>query len=99
MNARFESTYFTFACAYYCIFKQSEADGNAIDVKEVMDTWTLQMNYPVITIKKPQPGHSQAQVIQERFLYDSDANITSKYTSPFGYVFIGISPSYKILRQ
>lgn len=51
-----------------------------------MDTWTLQMNYPVITIKKPQPGKAQAQVIQERFLYDPDTNFTSKHTSPFGYV-------------
>ena len=47
----------------------------------MMNTWTLQMGYPVINIR-----HStgdQYLVSQERFLYHTDANITAEYRSPY----------------
>ncbi len=47
----------------------------------MMDTWTLQMGYPVLNIKDK--GNGKFEVSQERFLYDRDANVTSKYKSDF----------------
>lgn len=47
----------------------------------MMDTWALQMGYPVLNIKYK--GNSKFEVFQERFLYDRDANVTSKYKSEF----------------
>ena len=52
--------------------QQSAVEGKVIDVESIMDTWTLQMNYPVITIKKPASGN-MAEVVQERFLYNANA--------------------------
>jgi aminopeptidase N len=50
-----------------------------VDVKTVMDTWTLQMGFPVVTITKMA---DRAVASQKRFLLDgkSDPN-----ESPFGY--------------
>ena len=47
----------------------------------MMDTWTLQMGYPVVNIRHS--GGDQYLVSQERFLYDPNTNVTSKYQSPF----------------
>lgn len=47
-----------------------------------MDTWTLQMGYPVLKIAKKGAGNKYT-VSQERFLYDRKTNVTSKYKSPF----------------
>ncbi|KAK7027938.1 hypothetical protein SK128_026273 [Halocaridina rubra] len=45
-------------------------------VKEIMDTWTLQMGYPVITVSRSTDG-SSATLTQERFLM-STSNSTNK---------------------
>ncbi|KAL3885524.1 hypothetical protein ACJMK2_025576 [Sinanodonta woodiana] len=53
-----------------------------INIKSLMDTWILQMNYPVVTL------HRQGKTLsitQKRFLRNPDANDPLKYTSPFGY--------------
>lgn len=47
----------------------------------MMDTWTLQMGYPVLKITNK--GNNKYEVLQERFLYDRDANVTTKYKSKF----------------
>ena len=47
----------------------------------MMDTWTLQMGYPVLKITKK--GGNKYTVSQERFLYDRTANVTSKFKSQF----------------
>ncbi|KAM6220503.1 glutamyl aminopeptidase [Rhynchocyon petersi] len=47
-------------------------------VKDVMDTWTIQMGYPVLTVK------DKTSIIQKRFLLDSKAN-SSQPHSPLGY--------------
>lgn len=51
-----------------------------MDVKTIMDTWTLQMGFPVVTIKRV--GKSdKAIATQKHFLLDRNANVTVK--SPF----------------
>ncbi|KXJ26595.1 Aminopeptidase N [Exaiptasia diaphana] len=50
------------------------------DVKTVMDTWTLQMGYPVVTVAKK---GNKATVTQKHFLADPTSNVTEK--SPFDY--------------
>ncbi|XP_061441376.1 glutamyl aminopeptidase isoform X2 [Rhineura floridana] len=47
-------------------------------VQEVMDTWTRQMGYPVLTV------YSNSTITQQRFLLDPKAD-PSQLTSAFGY--------------
>ncbi|XP_046380097.2 aminopeptidase N-like [Haliotis rufescens] len=62
--------------------KQSAKEGKNINVKEVMDTWTLQMNYPVVMVIRE---GTRIRVSQQRFLTDPNAKDPGKYTSSFGY--------------
>lgn len=62
---------------------QSVVDGNPLDVKAIMDTWTLQMNYPVVMVTVN--SHGSMQVSQKRFLSNPDAKDSGKYTSPYKY--------------
>jgi len=50
-----------------------------------MDTWTLQMGYPVVTVRR---SDSQISATQQRFLYHPEANFTEEFTSPYGLVLI-----------
>ncbi|KAI8740092.1 aminopeptidase N, partial [Biomphalaria glabrata] len=59
------------------------ADSHRIDVKEVMDTWILQMNYPVVTVKRVDNSNTQLLVSQARYLADRNATELGKYKSPF----------------
>ena len=60
-------------------FKGSES-GLDIQVKDIMDTWTLQMGYPVVTVNR----HNRDMTAwQERFLYNPRANVTEEFTSPY----------------
>ncbi|XP_070179100.1 glutamyl aminopeptidase-like, partial [Littorina saxatilis] len=63
--------------------KASSMD-SSMTVKDVMDTWTLQMGYPVVTVKR-KPGTNQITLSQERFLLSHGSDKTSKYTSPYNY--------------
>ena len=67
-------------CPYFYL-KESCVQGSCKSVKQMMDTWTLQMGYPVLNITKK--SGNKYTVSQERFLYDRKANVTSKYKSPF----------------
>ncbi|KAL5019590.1 hypothetical protein ScPMuIL_002482 [Solemya velum] len=68
---------------WYAWGNQSLADGRErTDVKSIMDTWVLQMNYPVVTVQRHGDGLSARQA---RFLVDPHAADPGKYTSPFGY--------------
>ncbi|CAG2236935.1 CD249 [Mytilus edulis] len=58
----------------------SKKSGNTVDVKAVMDTWTLQMGYPVVSVKK---SGNKFILTQERFLSDGSAT-TNLDESPFG---------------
>lgn len=52
-----------------------------MDVKTIMDTWTLQMGFPVVTIKRA--GSNKATATQKHFLLDPNAVV--KEPSPFKY--------------
>ncbi|KAH6930395.1 hypothetical protein HPB50_013180 [Hyalomma asiaticum] len=47
----------------------AQNEGNRVDVKAVMDSWTLQTGYPVITVNRSYESGS-ANITQERFLVD-----------------------------
>ncbi|PKU47781.1 thyrotropin-releasing hormone-degrading ectoenzyme [Limosa lapponica baueri] len=47
--------------------------GKSVNIQEVMDQWTLQMGYPVITILGNETTDNVIVISQERFVYDSDA--------------------------
>ncbi|XP_045655108.1 LOW QUALITY PROTEIN: glutamyl aminopeptidase [Ursus americanus] len=53
-------------------------EASNLPVKEVMDTWTTQMGYPVLDVK------DMRNIIQKRFLLDPRAN-SSEPHSPLGY--------------
>ncbi|XP_027455517.1 glutamyl aminopeptidase [Zalophus californianus] len=53
-------------------------EASNLPVKEVMDTWTKQMGYPVLNVK------DKRNITQKRFLLDSRANPSEPH-SPLGY--------------
>jgi len=75
-------------CLYICVKYQKEDDTvKSVDIKEVMDTWTLQMGYPVVTVTRT---GSQISATQQRFLFSSQSNFTEEFTSPYGLVLLCI---------
>lgn len=66
---------------WQALAEQSKSDGRDLDVKMIMDTWVLQMNYPVVMVKRT--GENQLTVTQERFVIDTDSS--KKFNSTFGY--------------
>jgi hypothetical protein len=69
--------------AQFYILQQSLIENSLVhNVKEVMDTWTLQMNYPVVKVTYNSAG--QITISQHRYLQDYNATDPGKYTSPFG---------------
>ncbi|KAG7320565.1 hypothetical protein KOW79_016418 [Hemibagrus wyckioides] len=50
-------------------------EGKDMDIKELMDGWTLQMGYPVVTISTNESPENTVTIGQEHFLYDTDAKI------------------------
>ncbi|KAH9512377.1 hypothetical protein Btru_039352 [Bulinus truncatus] len=65
--------------------EQARRDNKNINVKEVMDTWTLQMNYPLVTVTRASGVSNALTVQQERYLQNPDAPELGKYVSPFNY--------------
>ncbi|XP_041459849.1 aminopeptidase N-like isoform X2 [Lytechinus variegatus] len=66
-------------------FALKEADvgkGNN-DVKAIMDTWTLQMGYPVVDLRRH--GANQLNASQEHFLVNPEAGVDDKYID-LGYL-------------
>lgn len=59
---------FHFSNAKTSDFWESLEEASNLPVKEVMDTWTSQMGYPVITV------NARRNLTQKRFLLDSTAN-------------------------
>ncbi|XP_070544138.1 glutamyl aminopeptidase-like [Ptychodera flava] len=55
------------------------------NVPKVMDTWTLQMGYPVVSMEKfhDHTGEEKVRLKQKRFLIDPD--VTDTTTSPYNY--------------
>lgn len=61
-------------CWNFSLFlKALKRVGKSVNIQEVMDQWTLQMGYPVITILGNQTADNVIVISQERFVYDSDA--------------------------
>ncbi|XP_071495550.1 aminopeptidase Ey-like [Diadema antillarum] len=57
-----------------------------IDVKLVMDTWTLQMGYPTVSVSRDYGVQTQTFLAnQSRFLINPEANTTNQYDD-LGYV-------------
>ncbi|XP_053505705.1 thyrotropin-releasing hormone-degrading ectoenzyme-like [Ictalurus furcatus] len=50
-----------------------QREGKVINIKEVMDGWTVQMGYPVVTVSKNESPENTVTISQEHFLYDTDA--------------------------
>ena len=49
----------------------------AVDVDEFMNSWTLQMGYPVVTITKSRSR--TAKISQAKYSFDNDAIADSPY--------------------
>ncbi|CAG2231962.1 ANPEP [Mytilus edulis] len=65
--------------------EQSIADGKperVQNVKQIMDTWTLQMNFPTVFMERT---GDNVRLSQSRYLLDRNATDPGTYTSPFGY--------------
>ena len=61
---------------------QARTEGSDVSVPEVMDTWVLQMGYPVVTVNINRQSES-AQISQKHFLMDDTKEPDPKYPSPF----------------
>jgi len=59
----------------------SAVSKDKLDVGRIMDTWTKQMGYPVLNVKRV--DQDTVELRQKRFL--SDPSATSAEDSPFGY--------------
>lgn len=60
---------------FYSALKAMHSEGRDIDIGEMMDRWTLQMGYPVVTISKNQSEQLPIYYItvsQEHFLYGEE---------------------------
>ncbi|XP_041356302.1 aminopeptidase N-like [Gigantopelta aegis] len=68
---------------WQALTEQATEDGKSINVKDVMDTWTLQMNYP--TIRVTRANANTLKISQSRFLKDPTATDPGKFISTFGY--------------
>jgi len=62
--------------------KEVSTVSGKLDIKSIMDTWTLQMGYPVITVTRT---GNKIKASQERFLYNPRGNQTEEFQSAFGY--------------
>ncbi|XP_019622953.1 PREDICTED: aminopeptidase Ey-like isoform X2 [Branchiostoma belcheri] len=61
----------------------AQEDGRTdVQVKEVMDTWTLQMGFPVVTVTRDY-SNGRVTATQRHFLYDPEVNVPE---SPYNYV-------------
>ncbi|KAK3769904.1 hypothetical protein RRG08_048116 [Elysia crispata] len=71
---------------WHALTKQAQEDGKCnINVKDIMDTWTLQMNYPVVTVTRDFQNRNQIHAKQERYLVDPTAEDPGKYKSDYNY--------------
>lgn len=59
---------------YNLFSKVLKNEGKSVNIQEVMDQWTLQMGYPVITILRNETVEDGITITQEHFLYNVDVN-------------------------
>ncbi|TTZ20721.1 Thyrotropin-releasing hormone-degrading ectoenzyme [Bagarius yarrelli] len=65
-----------------------QSEGKDINIKQVMDVWTLQMGYPVVTISKNERLANLVTINQEHFIYDMEAKSRSPdiFNNSVGYI-------------
>jgi pyroglutamyl-peptidase-2 len=52
------------------VVKALKRNGKYVNIQEVMDQWTLQMGYPVITILGNATAEHRIIITQQHFIYD-----------------------------
>lgn len=52
------------------VIKALKRNGKYVNIQEVMDQWTLQMGYPVITILGNTTAENRIIITQQHFIYD-----------------------------
>lgn len=55
------------------VTKALKRNGKFVNIQEVMDQWTLQMGYPVITILGNSTAENRIIITQQHFIYDISA--------------------------
>lgn len=55
------------------VVKALKRNGKYVNIQEVMDQWTLQMGYPVITILGNMTVENRIIITQQHFIYDISA--------------------------
>lgn len=55
------------------VAKALKRNGKYVNIQEVMDQWTLQMGYPVITILGNMTVENRIIITQQHFIYDISA--------------------------
>jgi len=68
-------------CKFIVKYRKEGSAARNIEIEEVMDTWTLQMGYPVVTVTW---SGDRVTATQQRFLFHSESNFTEEFTSPYG---------------
>lgn len=85
-------------CMYHlCMrmkYRKEDNSANGVEIKDMMDTWTLQMGYPVVTVRR---SGSQISATQDRFLYLSHGNFTEEFTSPYGLILYFVENSVEYI--
>ncbi|KAL3884512.1 hypothetical protein ACJMK2_024647 [Sinanodonta woodiana] len=64
--------------------EESNKGSKPVNVKDIMDTWVLQMNYPTVYVKVV--NTSTLELTQKRYVRDPNATDPMKYNSSFGYM-------------
>ncbi|XP_076247540.1 suppressor of ER stress-induced death isoform X2 [Calliopsis andreniformis] len=73
---------------WYALTKQAHKDrvlDPGITVKQIMDTWTLQTGYPVVTVTRHY-NNGSATLVQERFLLHSSTTVTTSETESLWWI-------------
>ncbi|CAC5387002.1 ANPEP [Mytilus coruscus] len=81
---------------WYSLGNQSKTDRNPKfiqNIKHIMDTWVMQMNYPTVFITR---DRDKLILKQSRYLLDTEAIDPGTYESPFGYVLFTV---YVLIKQ
>ncbi|XP_076317960.1 uncharacterized protein LOC143229476 isoform X3 [Tachypleus tridentatus] len=56
------------------------------NIARIMDTWTKQMGYPYITVRRSPVNRNRVKIRQQRYLMDPAVAEKHKNDSPYGYV-------------
>ncbi|KAH9523941.1 hypothetical protein Btru_047575 [Bulinus truncatus] len=82
---------------WLALTQQARLDNKNIDVKEVMDTWILQMNYPLVTVTLDLNLPNTIRVGQERYLQNFNMSEQGKYVSPFKSNLLSFDVAFSII--